>query len=139
MNHKIISRFPLGNSHRVWKQDNFELSTFSATGTNMRNVLEACADAGFTMVELGWASHEQAEEALQICEELRLPLLYQDFSLFGGMQSHCSERGPWNNAKACVGRRTGRFGGKYLFGDSESRLHGGEDGGDCFEEKLPHL
>lgn len=100
MEHKILSRYPLGNPHRVWRQDNFVLSTFSAKGENMRDVLENCADAGFTMLELGWASHEQAEEALRICEELDIDLLYQDFSVFGGMQGYHLERGPWDNAKA---------------------------------------
>lgn len=102
MEHKILNRYPLGNPHRVWRQDNFVLSTFSAKGENMRDVLENCAEAGFTMLELGWASHEQAEEALQICEELNIDLLYQDFSVFGGMQGYHQDRGPWDNAKAVV-------------------------------------
>lgn len=102
MKHTILTRSPLGNPHRVWRQDNFVLSTFSAKGENMRDVLENCADAGFTMLELGWASHEQAEEALRICEELDIDLLFQDFSVFGGMQAHKLDRGPWNDAKAVV-------------------------------------
>ena len=102
MKHTILTRSPLGNPHRVWQQDNFVLSTFSAKGENMRDVLENCADAGFTMLELGWASHEQAEEALRICEELDIDLLFQDFSVFGGMQAHKLDRGPWNDAKAVV-------------------------------------
>ncbi|MBQ8402206.1 MAG: hypothetical protein IJX14_09790 [Clostridia bacterium] len=100
MTHKIYTRSPLGNPHRVWRQDNFVLSTFSAKGENMRDVLENCTDAGFTMLELGWASHSQAEEALRICEELDIDLLFQDFSVFGGMQAHKLDRGPWDNAKA---------------------------------------
>ena len=85
MEHRILKRYPLGNPRRLWFQDNFILSTFSARGENMRDTLENCAEAGFNMVELGWAGHEQAQEALRICEELNLPLLYQDFSVFGGM------------------------------------------------------
>ena len=100
MKHTILTRSPLGNPHRVWRQDNYVLSTFSARGDNMRDVLENCKDAGFTMVEMGWATHEQAEEALRLCEELDLDLLFQDFSVFGGMQAHKLDRGPWNNAKA---------------------------------------
>ncbi len=92
MNHTIINRAPLGNPHRVWRQDNFVLSTFSARGDNMRDTLENCADAGFNLVELGWASHEQAEEALRLCEELDLKLLFQDFTRFGGMQEHCIDK-----------------------------------------------
>lgn len=94
MEHKILARYPLGNPRRIWQQDNFVLSTFSAKGDNMRGILETCADAGYTMVEIGWASHEQAEEALRLCEELGLELVYQDFSLYGGMQLHQMDRAP---------------------------------------------
>ena len=53
MEHKILPRYPLGNPRRMWRQDNFVLSTFSAKGENMRGILQVCADAGFTMVEIG--------------------------------------------------------------------------------------
>lgn len=104
MEHKILARYPLGNPRRLWQQDNFVLSTFSAKGDNMRGILETCADAGFTMVEIGWATHEQAEEALRICEGLGLELVYQDFSLYGGMQLHKMDREPLTaaNVKAVV-------------------------------------
>ncbi|MHB1152849.1 MAG: hypothetical protein ACYCWE_09225 [Eubacteriales bacterium] len=92
MKHVILSRYPLGNPHRVWRQDNFVLSTFAARAKNMRDALENCADAGFNLLEMGWASHEQAEEALRLCEELGVDLLYQDFSLYGGMQGRNMER-----------------------------------------------
>ncbi len=92
MEHKPLNRHALGNPHRLWKQNNFVLSTFSVNCSNMRDGLENLADAGFNMVELGWVSHEHAEEALQLCEELDLKLLYQDFTLFGGMQEHHIER-----------------------------------------------
>ena len=88
MDKKILWRYPLGNPTRVWKQDNFILSNFSARGDDMRKVLRNCADAGFNMLELGWATHEQANDALSICEELGVDLLFQDFSRFGGMQCH---------------------------------------------------
>jgi len=52
MKHTILTRRPIGNPHRVWRQDNYVLSTFSAVGGNMRDVLENCKEAGFTMVEL---------------------------------------------------------------------------------------
>lgn len=110
MKHQILKRYPIGNPRRLWQQENFVLSTFSVRGKNMRDALENCADAGFNMVELGWASHKEAEEALRICEELRLPLLFQDFSECGGMQAHrldrvvtkekmkafCDHLRPWN-------------------------------------------
>lgn len=96
MKNKILARYPLGNPRRIWRQDNFVLSTFSAKGENMRGILEVCADAGYTMVEIGWASHKQAEEALRLCEELGLELVYQDLSLYGGMQMHRMDREPLN-------------------------------------------
>ena len=37
---------------------------------------------------------KQAEEALRICEGLGLELVYQDFSLYGGMQLHKMDREP---------------------------------------------
>ncbi len=93
MEHKIFARHPLGNPHRHWKQDNFILSTFSARGNNMRKVIANCAGAGFTMLELGWATHEQAFEAVQLCEEYGIDLLFQDFTLHGGMQEFVSREG----------------------------------------------
>lgn len=92
MKHIILSRYPLGNPHRVWRQDNFVLSTFAARAKNMRDALENCALADFNLLEMGWASHEEAEEALRLCEELDIDLLYQDFSLYGGMQERNMER-----------------------------------------------
>lgn len=103
MNHKIYTRRPLGNPHRVWRQDNFILSTFAARGDNMRDALENCKAAGFNTVELGWASHKQAEEALRLCEELRLDLIFQDFSKFGGMQvGHLDHKLNVDEVKAVV-------------------------------------
>lgn len=93
MDHKIFTRHPLGNPHRHWRQDNFILSTFSARGSNMRKVIKNCVDAGFTMLELGWATHEQAFEAVQLCEEYGIDLLFQDFTLHGGMQEFISREG----------------------------------------------
>lgn len=88
MKTRIINRTPIGNPRRIWKQDNFVLSTFSARGEDMREVVSNCAEAGFTMLELGWATHRQAQEALAYCEQEGIDLLYQDFSEHGGMQQH---------------------------------------------------
>lgn len=93
MEHKIFTRRPLGNPHRHWRQDNYILSTFSARGSNMRKVIQNCTAAGFTMLELGWATHEQAFEAVRLCEEYGIDLLFQDFTLHGGMQEWVSVDG----------------------------------------------
>ncbi len=100
MEHRILNRYPLGNPRRVWRQDNFILSTFRAHTQALRKGLENCAECGFNLLEMGWAPHERAEEALRICEELQVDILFQDFSRFGGMQEYHLDRGPWNNAKA---------------------------------------
>ena len=88
MDKKILARYPLGNPHRIWKQDNYVLSTFSAKAKDMRKAIRNCAEAGFNMVELGWASHEQAEEAVVLCEQLGMKLLFQDLTRYGGMQGN---------------------------------------------------
>lgn len=91
MEHKIFARYPLGNANRAWKQDNFILSNFSARAADMRKCIRNCKDAGFNTVEIGWATHEQAEEAVLYCEQEGLDLIFQDLSRYGGMQHyrHC--------------------------------------------------
>lgn len=86
MEHKILFRYPLGNEKRIWKQDNFVLSSFQGKGKNKRNAVENWKEAGLTMVELGWADHDEAWEVVRLCEEVGLDLIFQDFSEFGGMQ-----------------------------------------------------
>lgn len=88
MEHKILARYPIGNPHRIWKQDNFILSNFSAKGDNMRKVIRNCAEAGFNLLELGWASPEQAAEAVVLCEQLGVNLIYQELKRYGGMQGN---------------------------------------------------
>lgn len=88
MEHRILKRYPLGNPHRIWQQDNFILSNFSAKGDNMRKVIRNCADAGFNLLELGWASQEQAAEAVVLCEQLGVDLIYQELKRYGGMQGN---------------------------------------------------
>ena len=84
MEHKILNRYPIGNPRRKWTQDNFVLSQFKAHGNDMRKCIKACADVGFDTVELGWASNDQADAAVQLCEQFGLRLIYQNMSRFGG-------------------------------------------------------
>ena len=84
MEHKILNRYPIGNPRRKWTQDNFVLSQFKAHGNDMRKHIKACTDVGFDTVELGWASNEQADAAVQLCEQFGLRLIYQNMSRFGG-------------------------------------------------------
>lgn len=93
MEHRILERYPLGNKRRAWRQDNFVLSNFSARASDMRKCLRNCKDAGFTMVEIGWATHQQADEAVIYCEQEGLDLIFQDMTRYGGMQEfrRCEE------------------------------------------------
>lgn len=88
MENKILKRYPLGNPHRIWKQDNYILSNFSAKGDDMRKVIRNCAEAGFNLLELGWASPEQAADAVVYCEQLGVDLIYQELKRYGGMQGN---------------------------------------------------
>ncbi len=95
MEHRILPRRPLGNPRRLWRQTEFRLSTFSVHPDRMRDIPRAMATlkaAGFDLVELGWATHRQAETALKAAGELGIDLLFQDFSVFGGMQENHLDR-----------------------------------------------
>lgn len=94
MEHKIFERCSIGNPHRPWRQDNFVLSNFSMNCDSIRDAVKLCRDAGFTMVELGWSPHDRAWEAVKLCEEYGLNLLFQDFANVGGMQERNLDRDP---------------------------------------------
>ena len=100
MKTKYLKRFPIGNPHRAWKQDKFILSTFSPTCVFYnkfkdnpdayeiaRKSVKTCADAGFNLVEMGWATPAASEAALPACEALGLDIIYQNLAICGGMQN----------------------------------------------------
>lgn len=100
MEHKYLPRYPLGNPRRIWKQDKFILSTFSPTSTFYdkslnnprayeiaRRAVKTCADAGFNLLELGWATPTVSEAAVRACEELGIDIIYQNLQIYGGMQT----------------------------------------------------
>ena len=99
METKYLKRFPIGNPRRVWKQDKFILSTFSPTSVHYtpflqnpnayeiaRRGVKTCADAGFNLVEMGWATPVASEAAVPACEALGLDIIYQNLAICGGMQ-----------------------------------------------------
>ena len=86
MKKAVIKRAPLGNPRFAWKQKDFILSTFSCKADDMEQSVINCKKAGFNLLELGWASHEQALEAHRFCEKYDVDLLFQDLTLIGGMQ-----------------------------------------------------
>ncbi|MBE5772443.1 MAG: hypothetical protein E7337_00735 [Clostridiales bacterium] len=104
MEKKMLPRKPLGNPRRLWQQDRFVLSTFSAgdvffrfddpdAAEKMRRSVKTCADAGFNMLELGWATPVQSEAAVRMCEQLGIDVIYQNLKRYGGMNERifCEE------------------------------------------------
>ncbi len=60
MEHHILSRYPPCNPRHPRRQDNFILTTFRAHTNALREGLTNCAECGFNLLEMGWASHEAA-------------------------------------------------------------------------------
>ncbi len=96
MKHKLLARFPLSNPRRLWEQDNFVLSNFCPGPLGlekttpeddkiMRRSVKTCYDAGFNLLELGWASPSGAKAAVQMAEQLGIGIIYQNLMRYGGM------------------------------------------------------
>ena len=96
MKKKLLARYPVCNPRRLWRQDNFILSTFSPgllslkndneeASEKMRRSVKTCADAGFNLLELGWASEERGMMAVRMCEQLGIGVIYQNLLRYGGM------------------------------------------------------
>ena len=62
MEKKIIKRHPLGNPARPWKQDKFIFSAFNGvTDENQKIGFLNAQEAGFNMLEFGWASSAEMD------------------------------------------------------------------------------
>lgn len=96
MEKKLLARYALGNPRRLWRQDRFVLSTFSPGSTDfktddpdgaekMRRAVKTCADAGFNLLELGWARPEASDAAVRMCQQLGIGVIYQNLTRYGGM------------------------------------------------------
>lgn len=94
MEKKMLARHALGNPRRIWTQDYFMLSTFSPgdvfykfddpdAAEKMRRAVKTCADAGFNLLELGWATPVQSDAAVRMCEQLGMKIIYQDLKRYG--------------------------------------------------------
>ncbi len=84
---KVIKRHPLGNPARKWKQDKFIFSAFNGvTDENQRMALLNAQEAGFNMLELGWATSEEIDRIIPLAEEVGMDLLVQEWRYFGGFQ-----------------------------------------------------
>ena len=92
MEHKIYSRYPLGNKRFQWKQKEFALSTFNCIGKDMDMAIRHCKEVGFNLLELGWGEHDKVWEAVEKCEQYGIDLLFQDLTLFGGMMHRHDDR-----------------------------------------------
>ena len=79
MKHIIYNRYPIGNKRFIWKQTEYALSTFACcplqdkTDGDVREVVDKCVkhlkEAGFNILELGWAGHQGAWAAVDACEK----------------------------------------------------------------------
>ena len=97
MENRLLMRYPLGNPHRIWRQDNFILSAFcpgrlgikeeetEEQNTKMRRAVKTCVDAGFNLLELGWASPERGMAAVWEAEKQGIGIIYQNLKRFGAM------------------------------------------------------
>ncbi|MBQ8358167.1 MAG: hypothetical protein IJX39_10255 [Clostridia bacterium] len=96
MEKKLLARYPLGNPHRVWRQDNLLLNIASAgpmgleiknawTMEKTRRAVKTCMDAGFNMIGTLWGSPEIVTEIVRTAERLGGNVLYQNLKRFGGM------------------------------------------------------
>lgn len=96
MKKKLLARYPIGNPHRLWKQDNFLLTIASPgpmgleirdewTLEKTRRAVKTCVDAGFQLLGMLWASPEVVREILRAAERHGVGVLYQNLKQFGGM------------------------------------------------------
>lgn len=92
MKNIVYTRRPLGNKRFNWRQKDFTLSTFNCVGADMDLAVKNCKEAGFNLLELGWATHDQVWEAVEMCEKHGIDLIFQDLSLFGGMMDRHDDR-----------------------------------------------
>ena len=94
--HKCLSRYPLGNPRRIWRQENLILSIenpgpvgLQYSGEEYARITEravhTCKEAGFDTVETCWASPEMGKVILETAEKLGIGVVYQDLTRFGGM------------------------------------------------------
>lgn len=112
MQHKLLPRHPLGNPRRIWRQDNFILSTFSPAATNYkpdpdaeqktRRAVRTCAEAGFNLLELGWATEAISAAAVPMAEQMGIDIIYQNMEVCGGMQAKKGIRCAESDLRAVV-------------------------------------
>ena len=92
MKQVVYNRKPLGNSRFQWKQRDFALSTFNCIGRDMDLTVRNCVEAGFNLLEVGWGTHEEVWEAVEMCEKHGIDLIFQDLKYFGGMMFRHDDR-----------------------------------------------
>ncbi len=92
MKNVVLERYPIGNKRFIWKQREFALSSFGCDAADMRKSISNLKEAGFNTLELGWSPHEKSWEAVELCEEYGVDLIFQDLTIMGGMQHRFLER-----------------------------------------------
>ena len=95
METRVLSRLPIGNPRRAWRQDRFILSTFRGVTGDIRTGFNTLKDAHFNLLEFGWVPSDKTDDAIAIAEEVGVDVLVQDWRHFGGFQeSHSREIDP---------------------------------------------
>ena len=97
MEHKLLTRYPIGNPRRVWKQDNFILRTSgsapidprlpkrdAATHRRARRAVKITVEAGFTHMSPLWLDFETEMHIVRAAEQYGGSLLLADLKRFGG-------------------------------------------------------
>lgn len=86
MKTRIIPRYPVGNPNRKYRQDRFILSTFRGDTDDMRRGISEVKELGFNLVEFAWVNPERSLECMNMCEDVGIDGLFQNWRVFGGFQ-----------------------------------------------------
>ena len=96
MERRLFARYPIGNPHRTWRQDNFLVSVSNPGPLGLdvksplqlertRRAVETAMTAGFNLQEMLWASPEVGMEIVRTAERIGAKVVYQNLRHFGGM------------------------------------------------------
>ena len=96
MERRLFARYPIGNPHRTWRQDNFLVSVSNPGPLGLdvksplqlertRRAVETAMTAGFNLQEMLWASPEVGMEIVRTAERIGAKIVYQNLRRFGGM------------------------------------------------------
>lgn len=98
MKTKSIYRKPLGNPDRIYRQENFMISScmslaqgFEEDVSDIRECIRNIKEVGCNLTEYIWANPEMTEKCILACEEFGIDGLFQNWNAFGGFQAKKGE------------------------------------------------